>query len=213
MSLIVSLEDHPVMREVISSKVKSIFPDATWHGFADVDSAKQFMHKKHIDLATADIGLKEGKSFDFIALCMQKNIPVLVFSGYTDFVFVSEATKLGVQGFVCKMCDSSVLGAALKSVSSGKKYYCSHVQDVMSQYPIAQSQEAIENDEATFAPSLTDQEKEVLRLYTQGHTIEDIAEKLCRSPHTIKTHQRNMVKRNGLTLRRLVYLFSKWYDS
>jgi len=213
MKLIVSLEDHPVMRDVISGKVSTMFPDAAWHGFDNVEAAKQFLQKKKVDLATADIGLKEGKSFDFIALCMQKNIPVLVFSGYTDFVFVSEATKLGVQGFVCKMCDSSVLGNALKSVSAGKKYYCSHVQEVMSQYPIAQSQEAIDNDDATFAPALTDQEKEVLKLYTQGHNIEDIAEKLCRSPHTIKTHQRNMVKRNGLTLRRLVYLFSKWYDS
>lgn len=213
MKQVISLEDHPAMREVIAGKVRELFPDTVWNGFDNVISAKGFLNKKQVDLATADIGLKEGKSFDFIELCIQNKVPVLVFSGYTDFVFVSEAAKLGANGFVCKMCDSAVLGSALKAVSGGKRYFCSHVQDVVKEYPIAQSVEAIDNDQATFAPVLTDQEKEVLRLYSQGHNIEDIAEKLCRSPHTIKTHQRNMVKRNGLTLRRLVYLFSKWFDS
>jgi DNA-binding NarL/FixJ family response regulator len=40
---------------------------------------------------------------------------------------------------------------------------------------------------------LTAREKEVLKLYVEGCTNNEIAEKLCISEHTVKTHKNNIM--------------------
>ncbi|WP_258098295.1 response regulator transcription factor [Marinoscillum pacificum] len=43
----------------------------------------------------------------------------------------------------------------------------------------------------------TEREIDILNLMSEGLTAEMIGDSLCISPHTVKTHQRNMLKKTG----------------
>jgi len=56
-----------------------------------------------------------------------------------------------------------------------------------------------ESDSITFLPNLEFSEREIdiLQLMAFGKTAHEVAEKLYISPHTVKTHQKNMLKKTG----------------
>ena len=57
---------------------------------------------------------------------------------------------------------------------------------------------------------LTDREREVLRLYTDGKTAKEIADNLYISSYTVQTHRANLLEKTGCkNLAELIY-FSKY---
>ncbi|APU67780.1 response regulator transcription factor [Christiangramia flava] len=45
----------------------------------------------------------------------------------------------------------------------------------------------------------SDREKEIIKMLAEGHNAKDIAEALNLSPHTVRTHRRNMLSKTGYT--------------
>lgn len=55
------------------------------------------------------------------------------------------------------------------------------------------------NDKNNFSELLTEREKQIVIRFSRGLNAEQIAEDLNLSPHTIKTHRRNILQKSGCT--------------
>lgn len=81
---------------------------------------------------------------------------------------------------------STDIAAALETI------YCrvlSHVEDRLL------SQEQDEQFDLPACQPLTQQEEKVLSLLAKGHNVQEIAQSLCISPETARTHKRNFYKK------------------
>lgn len=55
---------------------------------------------------------------------------------------------------------------------------------------------------------LTKQEEEVLKHIAEGEPNRQIADEMCLSPHTIKNHKANIMKKRGLTSTMQLFLYA-----
>lgn len=56
---------------------------------------------------------------------------------------------------------------------------------------------------------LTNREMEILRLLVTNMSTKEIAEKICRSPHTVKNHRKNMLRKSGTSTTLELILLAK----
>lgn len=81
----------------------------------DIASAKKILHEKRIDIILSDINLPDKSGIDFIKeiRLIDKKIPIIILSAYTDKKFLLEATKLKLIDYLTKPIDFKSLNQAL----------------------------------------------------------------------------------------------------
>ena len=81
----------------------------------DITSAKKILFEKRIDIILSDINLPDKSGLDFIKEIRQvdKKIPIIILSAYTDKNFLLEATKLKLIDYLTKPIDFKSLHQAL----------------------------------------------------------------------------------------------------
>jgi Response regulator containing a CheY-like receiver domain and an HTH DNA-binding domain len=106
------------------------------------------------------------------------NTSIIFYTAYGDRALLSEALDVGVRGFVLKEAPLPDLVRAVERVAAGDAY----VDPVLAGVLVSAQSEKI--------PTLTQREREVLRLLADGHSNEEIGKRLFISPETVRTHVR-----------------------
>jgi len=114
------------------------------------------------------------------------DIKPIVISMHNDGNYIAKCAKMGAYGYLLKNTDESELILAIRSVSSGKKYFSAEISEKMINFMSTQS--ISEN-------VLSNKETEVLGLISKGLTTKEIASKLFVSSRTIETHRANILKK------------------
>jgi two-component system response regulator DesR len=113
---------------------------------------------------------------------------VLLYSGVSDRGLVSDALDAGAKGFALKDAPLDDLGRALDTVAAGGLYVD----------PVLAASLAIRRGDER--KSLSEREREVLRLLAEGGSYADIGASLFLSPDTVRAHaQRAMLKLGART--------------
>src|SRR5258707_4237521 len=113
---------------------------------------------------------------------------VLLYSGVSDRGLVSDALDAGAKGFALKDAPLDDLGRALDTVAAGGLYVD----------PVLAASLAIRRGDER--KSLSEREREVLRLLAEGGSYADIGAALFLSPDTVRAHaQRAMLKLGART--------------
>lgn len=118
---------------------------------------------------------------------------ILVCSGSASDHEVMEAFQVGVDGFMSKTSSPSELLTALEQLGRGEKYFCNHAVSVLAE---ATRRGSATPENKTVA-TITQREKEVLRLIATGQTSKEIAATLGISLATVETHRRNVMVKAG----------------
>lgn len=104
--------------------------------------------------------------------------------------FVLECFETGVAGYCLKDATQEELMNAVEVVLSGKTYISPGIADkVMEGY--LEGKKTLKKE--TSWDSLTQREREVLKLVAEGYTSKEIAEFLCISPKTVERHRSNIM--------------------
>ena len=133
-------------------------------------------------------------------------IRIILLSGFQDQECTQEAIDAGIDGIVLKVQPSSVLIATIE-------YFARPLAATVHPKGEEAAQQTINN--APNAPSplteksplpkwpngLTEREREVIRLISQGLSNKDIADRLCISSITVRHHLTNIFDKLGVTNR------------
>lgn len=146
------------------------------------------------DILLLDINLP-GLSGIQIAKIIKKEYPkikIIFLSSNTDSESLNNATKAGGFGYLSKDIKEEEFLFALTEITAGKKYFSKGVQNQVFENYSTAIKTKIQND------ILTEREIEVVKLFVEGYSYKEIAERLFISKRTVETHKKNILDKLNL---------------
>jgi DNA-binding NarL/FixJ family response regulator len=116
-------------------------------------------------------------------------VKVLILTIHNEVEYLMRAVELGVDGYVLKDSDSSVLKKAIFCVNRGESF----IQPELT--PILKVKMEEKNNNTSDDDALTKREIEVLKLLAEGLFNKEIAYMLAISEKTVKNHVSNIFKK------------------
>ena len=167
---------------------------------ANVNIALALIKKYQPDIVLMDMNMPEVDGVTGIDEIEKLGLgtKVIALTAYDDADLIYRAMKLGAKGYILKTMVSAQLIHALDEVSIGKIYlpsvltskFFEHFQN-LEKNPNSLSSDDKEN----LISDLTNREKEVLGLLTEGVNYKGIANQLFISETTVKTHVNNIFQK------------------
>jgi DNA-binding NarL/FixJ family response regulator len=118
---------------------------------------------------------------------------VLILTQYDNREYVIPILKAGATGYVLKQAAATDLVAAIRAVHAGDSFlYPTVARTVLDSYL---TQDRVPSDSYE---SLSDREKQVLRLAAEGRTNREIAQLLVLSVKTVMGHRANLMEKLGI---------------
>lgn len=120
---------------------------------------------------------------------------ILVLTDYEDDLYVLEAFQAGANGYCIKDSSMDEMLLAIESVLAGKKFLSPGITaDILDGYLEAHEK----TRESTEWDSITQREREVLKLVAEGFKNKEIADMLHVSCKTVEKHRSNIMSKLGL---------------
>lgn len=196
---VIVADDHDIVRFGICSVLKSA-PDIEVVGEAsDGQDLIDLYMDLYPDVAIVDISMpnKDGIDTTIDLLKKDPNAKVLILTMHMDEEYLNRAIKAGALGYLLKNCDKEELLNGIRDISQGKKIFSSAVSKMITESYITklQEDEHKKEEESKSRIHLTNREKEILNLISNGMTSQEIAKTLFISPRTVETHRANLLQK------------------
>jgi len=192
---ILLVDDHQIVRDGIN-KILSGEKDFEIIGSLNNGlEALDFIKLNIPDIILADLSMPNISGIELtekVALDYPE-VKVLILSMFTNEDYIFNAIKAGAKGYLPKQ-DSTldILIQAIRTIANGDEYYSPSISKiVMKLYVDSAKNSGIAN--IAKKVQLTIREKEILKLFVEGHTNNEIADILNISIHTVKTHKNNIM--------------------
>jgi two-component system response regulator NreC len=194
---IVIAEDHTILREGLRALLSSD-PEFDVVGEAeDGLDAIRCVEDLTPDLVLMDLSLPRMNGMDAITE-IKKRCPetkVLALTVHRTEEYILATLRAGADGYILKDATHAELVMGIKSVLKGKPYLSPEVSDkVIEGY--LEGRKTLKSD--TPWDTLTQREREVLKLIGEGYKNKDIADYLYISVKTVEKHRANLMKKLDL---------------
>ena len=185
MRRLIIADDHAIVRHGLRALLEQAGGYAVLAECADVQATRDAVHAMRPDLLVLDIAMPGGNGLQLAAELRDSHpmLRILLYSQYASPIYVAEAQRLGLAGFVSKESVADELHEALSVIGSGGFYLS---EDLRGQSGVP-----------GFG-ALTDKEREVFLLLAQGHFPKQAAIDLGISEKTVYTHRDHIRKKLGL---------------
>lgn len=189
---IVLAEDHTILREGLRALL-SLNPDYEVVGEAENGlEAVRSVQTHTPDLLLIDLSMPKISGIDAVREIRKfsQETKILVLTVHKTEEYVLEAFGAGANGYVLKDADHNELFTAISSVLRGKSYLSPDISGrVLESYL---------EDKKSLRPqttwdTLTQREREILKLIAEGHKNKEIADLLCISVKTVGKHRTNLM--------------------
>jgi DNA-binding NarL/FixJ family response regulator len=172
-------DDHPAMLTAIAETLERNGIEVSGRA-SDGQEALAQIEALQPRVALVDVRMPRLSGIEVAqrAATVAPNTSIVFYTAYGDRALLSEALDVGARGFVLKEAPLSDLVRAVERVAEGDAY----VDPVLAGVLVSAQTEKV--------PSLTQREREVLRLLADGMTNEEIGKRLFISPETVRTHVR-----------------------
>jgi two-component system response regulator NreC len=114
---------------------------------------------------------------------------------YINEEFILKAIEAGAKGYLPKNTNRKELIAAVKSIFNGDEYFSNEISGIILKSYVNNVQNKKENNGTE---ELTKREKEVLKLFAEGHTNTEISDKLFISVRTVESHKNHIMQKLDL---------------
>ena len=193
---VIVADDHALVRDGIKALL-SLTPDIEVIGEAtDGRQAIDKCRELQPDVILMDIAMPGLGGLE-ATLELKHEAPktrVLVLTQYDDAEYVRRFLKIGVAGYVLKRMLGSDLASAIRSAAEGGLVL--DPQIAMEAVQAAPKQSRAEPED--LYETLTDREKQVLRLVALGSSNKEVADSLRISVKTAMTHREHLMEKLNL---------------
>ncbi|PYQ04148.1 MAG: DNA-binding response regulator [Acidobacteria bacterium] len=182
---ILSVDDHPLLREGISAMIKS---QRDMELVAEASTGKEGLERfrqHRPDITLMDLRLPDMNGIDAMA-AIRTEFPdarIIVLTTFEGDVEIQRALEAGARGYLLKSMPPKELLEGIRQVHAGKKRIPPEI--------VAHLAEHLSDE------TLTSREVEVLRQVAGGNRNRDIAERLFISEETVKVHVKHVMEKLG----------------
>lgn len=143
-----------------------------------------------------DINMPQMNGLNVLKTLKEHKCPskILMLTIHNEIEYLERAIQLGVDGYVLKDSDSSILKKAIVSVYRGERFIQNELVPILMEK--LDNVDKVDDDDNQI---LTRREIEVLKLLTEGLFNKEIAYHLSISEKTVKNHVSNIFKKIGVS--------------
>lgn len=182
---ILSVDDHPLLREGIAALIGNQTDMELVAEAANGREALELFRKHRPDITLMDLQMPEMSGIDAMS-SIRGEFPdarIIVLTTHAGDVQVSRALKAGARAYLLKGSLRKELLETIRAVHAGHRRLSTEV--------------AAEIAEHATDDALTPREIDVLRLVAGGNANKEIAARLSLSEETVKSHVRNILAKLG----------------
>lgn len=187
-------EDSTIVREGLRALLES---SKKFHVIAEAKNGLETIRAvdKHLpELVLLDLSMPKMNGISAV-IEIRRHMPdvkILVLTIHDDDEFILDAFQAGVNGYCLKDASYKDLLKAIETVLEGKTYLSVEISDkVLEGY--LEGKKHLKSQ--TTWDTLTQREKEVLKLIGEGHKNSEIANFLCISEKTVGKHRSNLMNK------------------
>ena len=190
------VDDHAVVRRGIQMFLET---DPCIQVVGEAEDCQDAVRKAKSlqpDVILMDLVMPHGDGIEAIAEIKRHSpdLQVIVLTTFGDEARVRAAMEAGANGYLLKDADGAALLQAVHAVQRGDM----PIHPRVTQYLVTNF---AKRDDANGNKSLTEREKQILRLVSQGLSNKAIAQSLCLSAGTVKVHVSNILEKLGVSNR------------
>jgi len=193
---LILVDDHQLVRTGIANLLAG---ELGFEIIGEAAEAKDFfdlLKHKHPDIAILDIALPGMSGID-ITKRLHNDYPgirILILSMHTSEEFIFNAINSGARGYLPKNTSRKELVEAVYAIHRGEEYFAESISNVILKSYIKKAKSDVQ-DEDNSENLLSKREIEVLKLFAEGKTNQEIADKLFISIRTVESHKNHIMAR------------------
>ncbi len=178
---IIIADDHPVFRDGMTRLVGSALPEAQLFEAGTMDEVLDSVEAYGVpDIFILDLlfpGMNPRETLPALRQQCRKS-SIIIVSMLDDEATIERMMAYGADAYIVKSIPAPEMLAALMSVRSGE-YVIARPNLVSTTHPMMDPADALD---------LTQRQREILSLISQGHSNKEIARTLALSPFTVRNH-------------------------
>lgn len=188
---ILVVDDHLLLREGLRQLFEYIDDIQIGAEAANGDDALKILVNESFDLLLLDVSLPGIHGEDLIRKIRQTcpDLPILILSMHNEPAIAKRMIQAGALGFITKGSSSAELLEAMRKVAAGRRFISAEMAEEIF------FSEALSSVGEALHEILTTRESLVLRLLTQGNTVNQIAIQLNLSNKTVSAHKANLMEK------------------
>jgi DNA-binding NarL/FixJ family response regulator len=194
---IVIVEDHTILREGLRMLLSSN------PSFEVVGEAKDGLeairlsnfHKPDLILIDLSMPRMNGEVAIKEIRKQSPSTKILVLTAHRTEAHILAAFKSGADGYILKEATHSELILAIDNIFSGSRYISPAISGKIIQGYLKGRQNV---KSSTSWDTLTQREREILKMVAEGYKNKDIGDYLCISAKTVEKHRSNLMKKLDL---------------
>lgn len=183
---VVLADDHTMFREAVKALLTHAHIDVPGEAENGRD-AVQRVRELRPDVAALDLNMPMMNGLE-AARELAKAVPktqIVLLTMFSEEVYVLEALRAGVRGYVLKAQAASDLVNAIRQIMRGTVYLSPGISDVVVNALVRPPP----------VDPLTDRERHVLQLVAEGRTAKDVASALGFSVKTAVSHRNRIMRK------------------
>ncbi|MFZ7111028.1 MAG: response regulator [Desulfatiglandales bacterium] len=191
---VVIAEDHAILRRGLQAMLNAENELSVVGEAEDGLGAIRLIKQTEPDLAILDLSMPKMNGISVIQEVKKTcaNTKILALTMHREEDYILEAFRSGANGYCLKSSDLDELLMAIKAVLSGKIYVSPEISGkILEGY--LESQRTIRSKSSW--ETLTQREKEVLKMVGEGYQNKEIADYLCISAKTVEKHRANLMQK------------------
>ena len=191
---IVIVEDHKILREGLKALVRSNEDFQIVAEAGDGLEAIRAVEKHHPDLLLLDLSMPRMSGISVIKDIKTRfpETKMLALTIHESEDYILESFHSGLDGYCLKDSSQSELLLAINHVLEGKTYLSPGISDKVL-VGFLEEKKALKS--VTSWDTVTQREKEVLKLVGEGYKNKEIADYLCISVKTVEKHRSNIMRK------------------
>lgn len=200
---IIIVDDHALFRVGERAVITKDLPNATILG--DYSSGEELLVHLNSgvlpDLVLLDIIMPNMTGIEVAGILKNDypDVKIIMLSSEVETNTVQELLDIGINGYLSKMAVNEDLVNAISAVMTGNLYYGRDIAKIMYDIHLSKSGEVNKQlcKKTAKYQELTNREIEIVKLYCDGFTAKEIAEKLFVSERTVSNHKANIMQKLG----------------
>lgn len=190
-------DDHTILRAGLRMMLNAQLDFEVVGEAQDGRQAIQEAQRLQPDVILMDITMPDMNGIEATRqikkLLPETKVLILTMHEHDEYVF--QALRAGASGYMLKEAADTDLISALRVIQNGQFYLSPTAQSVMVGDYLQRVRTGEEKDSYS---SLTEREREILKLVAEGYTNNQIAERLIISPKTVDTHRTHVMDKLNL---------------